>query len=439
MIFSYGVTMNKIRFSIRLLFAASFIMTSNVFGQWTQSKGLENSTVTSFTSIGNNLLAGVEGGYVYLSKDSGATWTSIDTLASAQYCPNCTLVFVPSITIYTDGTNVFAGSAADSGSVHISTDSGLTWKEYDPSFVQNINCFTSLGGILFAGTDDGVFRSNNYGITWFPSNNGLSFGNYDSTYNHAPQVTRLAVKGNDLFAGTSGEGLFFSADSAANWIQIDSGLTNLEIYGLSVIDSYIFAGAFKFPGNSTGGVYVSANNGTTWNQSNSGLTNYMLNVLYAKDSLLFAGTNEGVFVSNNKGFSWNIVGNKTSVSFALFAFGPYLLSNGSGGVWRYPLSQLVTNVANRSNHTPNSFYLNQNFPNPFNPTTIITYSLPVSSDVTLKIYDVLGRKITTLVDKFQTPGIHTVTYNAAALSSGIYLYKLTAGSFSQTKKLILIK
>lgn len=431
--------MNKIRLATGFLFVASIIMSSNVFGQWNQSKGLENSTVTSFTSIGNNLLAGVEGGYVYLSKDSGATWTSIDTLASAQFCSNCNLVFIPSITLYTVGTYVFAGSAADSGSVHISKDSGLTWQESDPSFVQNINCFTSLGGILFAATDNGVYRSTNLGVTWLPSNNGLSFGNYDSTYNHAPQVTRLTVKGNDIFAGTSGEGLFFSADSAANWTQIDSGLTNLAIYGLSVIDSYIFAGAFKSPGNNTGGVYVSANNGTTWNQSNTGLTNYMLNILYAKDSLLFAGTNEGVFVSNNSGSSWDIVGDKTSVSFALFVFGPFLLSNGSSGVWRYPLSQLVTNVAIQNNQIPASFYLDQNFPNPFNPSTIITYSLPVSSDVTLKIYDLLGREITTLVNKFQTPGIHTINFNAASLSSGIYLYKLTAGKFSQTKKLILIK
>ncbi len=87
----------------------------------------------------------------------------------------------------------------------------------------------------------------------------------------------------------------------------------------------------------------------------------------------------------------------------------------------------------------NNFYLNQNYPNPFNPTTKITYSLPVASDVTLRIYDILGREIKTLVDEQQNAGIHSLTFNATDLSSGTYFYKLTAGSFVDTKKLILVK
>ena len=88
---------------------------------------------------------------------------------------------------------------------------------------------------------------------------------------------------------------------------------------------------------------------------------------------------------------------------------------------------------------PKSFSLEQNFPNPFNPTTSIRYNIPSTSKVTLKVFDVLGRQVETLVNETQVPGQYTVTLNAQSLSSGVYFYRLRAGSFTQTKKLVLLK
>jgi hypothetical protein len=99
------------------------------------------------------------------------------------------------------------------------------------------------------------------------------------------------------------------------------------------------------------------------------------------------------------------------------------------------IGQGVKDIGNRIS----SFELAQNFPNPFNPTTVINYQLLANTLVTLKIYDVLGRLVKTLVEERQTAGPHSVTFNASTLSSGVYLYRLTAGSFVNTKKLILIK
>jgi hypothetical protein len=81
----------------------------------------------------------------------------------------------------------------------------------------------------------------------------------------------------------------------------------------------------------------------------------------------------------------------------------------------------------------------QNYPNPFNPTTIISYDIPKLSHVSINVYDVLGRKIETLVDAERLPGHYQVTFDASRLPSGIYFYRLTAGSFVQTKKLMVIK
>jgi hypothetical protein len=88
---------------------------------------------------------------------------------------------------------------------------------------------------------------------------------------------------------------------------------------------------------------------------------------------------------------------------------------------------------------PTSFSLEQNYPNPFNPATNIAFTLPAKSFVSLKIFDVIGREIATVVSEELSSGPHAYTWNAGALGSGVYFYRLQAGSFIETKKLILIK
>ena len=91
------------------------------------------------------------------------------------------------------------------------------------------------------------------------------------------------------------------------------------------------------------------------------------------------------------------------------------------------------------NSIPDEFSLYQNFPNPFNPSTTIEFAIPEKGFVTLAIYDLLGNEITTLVNKEMNAGLHKVVFNARGLTSGIYIYKITAETFTQTKKMTLIK
>lgn len=94
---------------------------------------------------------------------------------------------------------------------------------------------------------------------------------------------------------------------------------------------------------------------------------------------------------------------------------------------------------NDDNMSPDKYALSQNYPNPFNPSTSIKYAIEKPGMVSLKVYDVLGREIATLVNQEQTTGVYTVQFDASALSSGIYFYKLESGSFSQVNKMMLIK
>jgi hypothetical protein len=99
----------------------------------------------------------------------------------------------------------------------------------------------------------------------------------------------------------------------------------------------------------------------------------------------------------------------------------------------------VLNVASEDEALPGSFFLRQNYPNPFNPTTSIQYSVPNTGYVTLEVFDLLGRVVSTLVDDFENAGEHAIEFDAAHLPSGLYLYRLTAGDEVSTKKMMFLK
>ncbi|MDP1677302.1 MAG: carboxypeptidase regulatory-like domain-containing protein [Bacteroidota bacterium] len=99
----------------------------------------------------------------------------------------------------------------------------------------------------------------------------------------------------------------------------------------------------------------------------------------------------------------------------------------------------VLSVSVTSTVQPKNYLLEQNYPNPFNPNTTIKYSLPSNSTVSLKVYNLIGQEVATLINTFQTSGEYTVTFNASTLSSGVYFYRLDAGQFNVVKKMLLLK
>ncbi len=125
------------------------------------------------------------------------------------------------------------------------------------------------------------------------------------------------------------------------------------------------------------------------------------------------------------------------------------------GIWFYRLKQIdldgtvhytdaiqvsvVTDVASQASASPRSFALEQNYPNPFNPTTEIRYQISEVSHVTLNVFDLMGRKVATLVNEVKAAGEYKVEFDARDLSSGVYFYRLTAGNNNRTKRMVLIK
>ena len=163
--------------------------------------------------------------------------------------------------------------------------------------------------------------------------------------------------------------------------------------------------------------------------------------------------------TNNKGFRLErginksapaeiafIPGNGTTASQSSYTFADRVKLNG-GDVAVYRLVQVdfdgtetfgkETEV--RNDDVPLRFSLMQNFPNPFNPTTVINYELPFSGNVSLRIYDVTGREVATLVNETQQAGRYSVDFNGRDLATGVYYCKISAGSFVSVKKMILVK
>ncbi|MBK9097150.1 MAG: T9SS type A sorting domain-containing protein [bacterium] len=214
-----------------------------------------------------------------------------------------------------------------------------------------------------------------------------------------------------IFAGTYFS-VFLSTNNGSDWTSINAGL-NRSVYSLASSANET-SGTNLFAGTFLGGVYLSTNNGTNWTEVNSGLSyeNDYIYSLAILDQYIFAGT-----------------------------------LHLNGGVWRRPLSEMVTSIENDIENYPAQFLLEQNYPNPFNPSTKIRYTIPnvIASEtkqsqfVSLKIYDVLGKEVAGLVDEYKTAGEYEVKFNASQLPSGTYFYQLKAGEFTAVKKMILLK
>jgi hypothetical protein len=99
----------------------------------------------------------------------------------------------------------------------------------------------------------------------------------------------------------------------------------------------------------------------------------------------------------------------------------------------------VTAISLESNTTPNRYTLSQNFPNPFNPTTEIRFSIPQAGNVKLTVYDAIGKQVGEIVNEYLSAGIYNYTWNASNLASGIYFYRIVAKDFTMVKKMVLLK
>ncbi len=400
-----------------------FTTSNQLHAQWQKTNGPDGQ-IECFAVIDNSIFAGTAGNGVFLSTDNGSSWTAVST----------GLVSNEAHALLARGSDLFVGFWG--GGVYKSTNYGTTWTQVDTGLTDSdVETLAVSGGDLFAGTVGfwgGVFQSSNDGFNWLNMNDGLTF----------PIVTSLAISGSNMFAATGGGGVFLSTNGGNHWTPVNTGLTDTMIYTLAINGNNIFAIAGDSLGE-IGNIFLSTNNGSSWTFKGR-LFPGNAYALAVSGNNIFAAGDGGVFRSSNNGDSW-IAENDGLDSYsilinALVVKGDTLFAGTDfDNVWKRSVSEMITSVKNPSTGSPANFSLDQNYPNPFNPTTTITYRIPVVSNVRLEIYDILGREVKALVNERQTAGSHYVTFNAGSLPSGVYIYKLQAGNYSNTKKLLLLK
>jgi photosystem II stability/assembly factor-like uncharacterized protein len=404
--------MKTIYFFLLMIFTPIILI-----AQWTQTNYPVGGQINSIAYTGNKLLVGNNSSGIYLSTDNGDTWTAVNKGFPSNSSVQDVIV---------KGNDIFAGTYKNG--IFVFSEIDTSWTAINEGLTTNaIYNLTSDFNYLYAGTaGNGIFISSNNGSNWLSS--GLP----------GKTIWDLSTNGTNIFAATSSYGIYISTDHGSTWTQNNTGLpSNKSMLAVEPINNYLFAGT------AYNGVYISTDNGTNWVECNNGYPGTDTWCFTFKDTNIFMGSSSGIFLSTDKGSSWSDIstGMTDKWTIASIVKNNYVFAGtaGSGILYRRSIDNIFTDVKNNKNQLPNEFLLNQNYPNPFNPTTTIKYDIPKTSSVTLKVYNVLGQEVATLVNEKKEAGSYEVQLDGSKLSSGVYFYRLTAGILTETKKLILLR
>ncbi len=304
--------------------------------------------------------------------------------------------------------------------LYLSRDNGQNWELVSDLKAQSIILVDTT---IYAGGFNGFLFSKNNGFTWEKTN-----------YWWLENIRTMASIGKSIFLGINLKGVIVYENDSAFVRNDGLGLNGKSVAHLVAIDSTIYNITYTES-------YVSKNLGRSWEpidlQEFGGIINTSTNI----GDNYFIGTQNGIYQSNDKGVNWEAIndGNKIHDVKTIFVDNFNLYASAGGKIWQKPLTELLTSADGTNRELNHKFVIHQNYPNPFNPITNIDYSIPYNCFVTIKIYDLLGREMTTLVNELKTSGYHKLEFDGRNLTSGIYFYRINAGNFLDIKKFILLK
>ncbi len=408
---------------------AGLIATSDDFAStWELITQIPSSTLHGFTFTSEMIgyTAGFDGVFIKTT-DGGGTWKGSYITAGGRSLNIQDIHFIDD--------NI--GFAAHSyRMVSKTTNGGQSWAQILPDTLSptvvssGIHFIDELHGVVVgrvASNTDIIYRTTDGGVSWSTQLNTV-FKNMQDVF--------FANESNGAIVA-DGLKAVYTTNGGETWEQSQfnnvPGTPNLREVVFMNSDDAIAVGDKV--------ILRSRDGGANWDYIQTG-ADVLLNSVTFKNDTLYAVGNGEVWRSVDLGDNWaNIIdpevltGNLNSVAV-----------DANGNVWiGGVLSSIYTTMGDppvsiENNETlVSSFLLEQNYPNPFNPSTVINFSLPLQSIVLLKIYDMLGREIVTLINEIKNAGYHTVTFDAAALPSGVYFYRLQTGSYIQSKKMLLLK
>jgi len=413
---------------------------------------------------------------IYKTTDDGATWALTLNEGQMSYF---------GIPVTQDPSNPNHLYVMVNTSFKKSIDFGSTWLTISSNFGPasapcDIEVFPDTSIILIGDNGTGIFRSTDYGLTW--SQTYFTSGEIPTV---AVDYTNPGIAWATKWGG--GNGLLKSTDYGATW-TLQPGFTQ-SMWGVHVQPTdgnVVITGCY-----SCGTSWRSKNGGQTWTQIPISSTNYQFAIIdsmnqfaaqgngfYKLDSQFFIPVELASFTAqlidndvllnwvtatelNNQGYE--IERSLDNENFDKIGFVPgfgtttemksysFRISDVSAGVQYYRLKQIdfdgtttIYNSVEVTGPVPITFVLNQNHPNPFNPSTTISFSLPVEANVNIKLFNMLGQEVAQISEGEFQAGYHNVEFNAKELSSGAYIYTLEANGingsiFKSTKKMLLLR
>jgi hypothetical protein len=238
-------------------------------------------------------------------------------------------------------------------------------------------------------------------------------------------------------------GVYTTSDTGMSWNCINTFLASYTKADFLAQGDTLVLATSKSPasGDSSCGVFRSSDHGNSWSHVLSSVNVAALARDDGDPSIMFAASERGVYRSVDAGATWQMYNNTLpSLHFVGIKKDPYsdtlYVATQDSGICK--VFGLAVN-AEEEPQLPKQCKLEQNFPNPFNPTTEIQFEIPVSRFVSLEVYDVLGREVAVLVSEWKSPGRYSLAWDARGLASGVYFYRIKAGNFVETKKLLLLR
>jgi len=407
-----------------------FFLGSSIYAQWQQITTPHTSN-TGYKAVAfwDANLGWITGDKLIKTTDGGTTWTDIPPPHGTTY--NAIFAISP--------TKLWM--VGDYGRIVHSTDGGATWITQN-SLVQN-----ALVSVFFidenkgwaAGWEGTLLRTTNGGTDWVKQN-------FTFTLDNEIRTVFFSDANNGWLA--AGSRYARTTDGGNTWERITISTNFDDIHFVNNTTGFVLS-----QGGTERSASKSTDGGLNWTYQGP------IQNLYDINDIHFVDENTGIAVgwsfvliavpgiktTTDGGATWN---NETlPAGFMGGEF--YAVTVKDGWAWAVGESGLVmkgqfggATSAKDENTIPDNFTLEQNFPNPFNPGTTIRFSLPAASEVTLSVYDILGNKVSEIIsNELKEAGSHSVYFDAAKnqLKSGVYFYRLTAGSFTETRKFTLLK
>ena len=368
-------------------------------------------------------VTGFNHGDILKTTDAGANWVSqITTYTTPIY----------GIAFTSDETGYLAGSI----SLYKTTNGGINWNTVYNSTTNEIFTdivFTDANTGYAVGSYGRQLKTTNAGVSWTASTISSS-GSIMSSLCFVNESSGYAVGDNNAAVRTTNAGVNWTSMSVA------SPFVNLsDVFFTDINNGYI---------SCTNGIYRTTNGGDSWFLLSTPTGGYAK--VQFRGNFGYAITGDGKIIKSiDAGVSWIVQPTVTTNGLSALYFNSdnFIYTGGLLGTMlkTIPSELLITQTGNIYSEIPQSISLSQNYPNPFNPVTNLEFEIPAvlhgasPGFVSLKVYNIVGKEIATLVDGNLNPGIYKYKFDGSNLTSGVYFYTLKVNGFSETKKMILLK